>query len=280
MFLTRLISGVVLLAVMAGLIRVGGPLLWAVLMAVSLIGQYELYRAVKVTERNRIFSPLALSGYLGTILYYCVLLLENAGILRGGGYGTAVICVCLAAVMSVYVFGWPAYHADQAMAALFGVVYVSVMISFIYQVRVMEGGMWLTILIFICSWGCDTFAYCFGMLFGKHKMAPKLSPKKSIEGAVGGVAGAAALGALFGWLMSLTDYLSVAGHAPAGEFALICALGALISMVGDLAASAIKRNHDIKDYGRLIPGHGGILDRFDSVIFTSPMIWLLCRLIL
>ena len=172
MFLTRLISGVVLVAVMAGLIYLGGPLLWAVLMVVSLIGQFELYRAVKVTDRDEIFSPLALSGYIGTLLYYIALLLETKGILPAAG------------------IGWPRYHADQAMAALFGVVYVPVMISFIYQVRTMEDGMLLTILIFICSWGCDTFAYCFGMLFGKHKMAPKLSPKKSIEGAVGGVAGA------------------------------------------------------------------------------------------
>ena len=273
MFLTRLISGVVLVAVMAGLIYLGGPLLWAVLMVVSLIGQFELYRAVKVTDRDEIFSPLALSGYIGTLLYYIALLLETKGILPAAGIGVAVICVCLAAVMCCYVFSWPRYHADQAMAALFGVVYVPVMISFIYQVRTMEDGMLLTILIFICSWGCDTFAYCFGMLFGKHKMAPKLSPKKSIEGAVGGVAGAAVLGGLFGFLLRRSGFAVF-------EFALICAVGALISMVGDLAASAIKRNHDIKDYGKLIPGHGGILDRFDSVIFTSPMVWLLCRLIL
>ena len=122
--------------------------------------------------------------------------------------------------------------------------------------------MWL---IFLCSWGCDTCAYCAGMLFGKHKMAPVLSPKKSVEGAVGGVAGAVLLGVIF----------AAVTKGPAAEYAAICGAGALISMVGDLAASAVKRNMEIKDYGKLIPGHGGILDRFDSVIFTAPVIYYL-----
>ena len=104
-----------------------------------------------------------------------------------------------------------------------------------------------------------------GMLIGKHKMAPVLSPKKSVEGAVGGVAGAALLGVIY----------AAATQGPMLEYAVICAIGALISMVGDLAASAIKRNQGIKDYGKLIPGHGGILDRFDSVIFCAPLMELL-----
>ena len=108
------------------------------------------------------------------------------------------------------------------------------------------------------------------MLLGRHKLAPVLSPKKSIEGAVGGAAGAALLGfiyaALFGRNMSGVDN-------PQLVCAVACAIAAVISQIGDLAASAIKRNHGIKDYGRLIPGHGGILDRFDSMIFTAPAIY-------
>jgi phosphatidate cytidylyltransferase len=108
------------------------------------------------------------------------------------------------------------------------------------------------------------------MLIGKHKMAPVLSPKKSVEGGIGGVVGAALLGAIYGALTG----------GPVFEYALICTVGALISMVGDLAASAIKRNQGIKDYGNLIPGHGGILDRFDSVIFTAPVIYFLAVMML
>ena len=108
-------------------------------------------------------------------------------------------------------------------------------------------------------------------------MSPKLSPKKSVEGAVGGVLGAALLGAVY----ALVFGTKIApGSMLPGRLALICAAGALLSMVGDLAASAIKREHGIKDYGRLIPGHGGILDRFDSVIFVSPVIWILATILL
>lgn len=105
-------------------------------------------------------------------------------------------------------------------------------------------------------------------------MAPVLSPKKSIEGAIGGVVGAAVLGAVYASVFA--DKITI--NNPVIVFAVICAVGALISMVGDLTASAIKRNHDIKDYGRLIPGHGGIMDRFDSVIYVAPVIWILVQI--
>lgn len=155
------------------------------------------------------------------------------------------------------------------MMTFFGLFYVAIMLSYVYQARELPQGAFLVWLVFICSWGCDTCAYCVGVLIGKHKMAPKLSPKKSIEGAVGGVAGAALIGALYA--LAVNHFAQVG--APVGMYAAIGAVGGLISMVGDLAASAIKRNHNIKDYGKLIPGHGGILDRFDSVIFTAPIIY-------
>ena len=101
-----------------------------------------------------------------------------------------------------------------------------------------------------------------------------LSPKKSLEGCIGGVLGAAALGALYAGFVMERDLTEV------GILAVVCAFGAVASMVGDLAASAIKRNKHIKDYGRLIPGHGGIMDRFDSVIVTAPMVYFLTALLL
>ena len=113
------------------------------------------------------------------------------------------------------------------------------------------------------------------MLIGKHKMAPKLSPKKSVEGGIGGILGAALIAVLYA--------LAINHWADAGvsvtSFAVIGAVGGAISQIGDLAASAIKRNHNIKDYGKLIPGHGGILDRFDSIIFTAPIIFYLSVLL-
>ena len=147
------------------------------------------------------------------------------------------------------------------------------MLSFLYQTRMVpiEGKNTPIVyfLIFICSWGCDTCAYAVGMLIGKHKMAPILSPKKSIEGGIGGIVGAALLGAIYGMIFDL----DIRGCV------ILCAAGGAVSQIGDLAASAIKRNHNIKDYGHLIPGHGGILDRFDSVIFTAPIIYALTLLV-
>ena len=234
------------------------------LAAVSLIGMGELYRAVGVEETGKI-SLLSLAGYAGALLFDLLLYFQLSAYTMVGLMGALIL------LMAVYVFTYPRYRAEQVMAAFFGLIYVAVMLSYIYQTRNLPDGAFLVWLIFLCSWGCDTCAYCVGMLIGKHKMAPKLSPKKSIEGGVGGVAGAALLGALFALAMNQWGGVQV---NPA-HYALICGAGGVISQIGDLAASAIKRNHDIKDYGKLIPGHGGILDRFDSVIFTAPVIYYL-----
>ena len=217
---------------------------------------------MKVSDEH--VTVLELVGYLGAVLYYIAMKADF------GNYGTMAIIISMILILFVYVFGYPKYRAEQVMAAFFGMVYVAVMLSFIYLTRNLPDGKFLVWLIFLCSWGCDTCAYCVGMLIGKHKMAPVLSPKKSIEGAVGGVVGAALLGVIY----------AAATQGKMAEYALICAVGALISMVGDLAASAIKRNQNIKDYGKLIPGHGGILDRFDSVIITAPVIYYLAKTIL
>lgn len=262
MFKTRLISGIVLVIIALATIISGSWILFFTLLAVSLIGMRELYKVMKVSDEH--VTVLELVGYLGAVLYYIAMKADF------GNYGTMAIIISMILILFVYVFGYPKYHAEQVMAAFFGVVYVAVMLSFIYLTRSLPDGKFLVWLIFLCSWGCDTCAYCVGMLIGKHKMAPVLSPKKSIEGAVGGVAGAALLGVIY----------AAATQGKMAEYALICAVGALISMVGDLAASAIKRKQNIKDYGKLIPGHGGILDRFDSVIITAPVIYYLAKMIL
>ena len=262
MFKTRLISGILL--VIAALLTFisGGYVLFFTLVCISLIGMQELYKAMGVHGEST--GLLEIIGYLGAILYYVSLLLGFES------YGLMTVLVSLILIMFVYVFTYPKYNAHQIMSAFFGVVYVAVMLSFILLTRNLPDGKFIVWLIFLCSWGCDTCAYCVGMLIGKHKMAPVLSPKKSVEGGIGGVVGAGLLGVIY----------AAAIQGPMVEYAVICGIGALISMVGDLAASAIKRNQGIKDYGKLIPGHGGILDRFDSVIFTAPVIYYLAKIIL
>lgn len=260
MFKTRLLSGIVLVIILIATVGLGGNVLFAVLGLISLIGMSELYKVVGVEKK-----PIAFVGYLAAVAYYVLLFAEKLS------YLPLLIMAFMILLMAVYVFSYPVFVADQLVTVFFGVFYVAMMMSYVYQTRMLADGAVVVWLIFLSSWGCDTCAYCVGMLIGKHKMAPKLSPKKSVEGGIGGIVGAALLGALF----AVAANHFAGAHVNALHYAIICGAGGAISQVGDLAASAIKRNHDIKDYGTLIPGHGGILDRFDSVLFTAPVIYFL-----
>lgn len=261
MFWTRFISSVILLAITLTVVVLGGNLLFTVLFVISFIGMMELYRIVKI---HNAFPGIL--GYLAGVTYY---LLLYFGL---GQYQMMLYIFFLMLLMFAYVFGFPKFSTEQIAVAFLGLFYVSIMLSYIYQVRMLEDGALIVWLIFIGAWGSDTCAYCIGILFGKHKIAPKLSPKKSLEGCIAGVAGAALLGFLYATL--IRGWFTDIDH-PQFVFAVIGAASSIISQIGDLAASAIKRNHDIKDYGHLIPGHGGILDRFDSIIFTAPIVYYL-----
>ena len=265
MFWVRLRSGILLLAAAIALLVIGGPLMCAGILLVSLTGMWELYRILGFEKK-----PLGFAGYASACLWFGLILAGHTE------WHQAVLCLFLVAVMAIYVFTYPNTDAPQVMMAFFGMFYVAAMMSYMVQIRFLTGGAWLVWLVFISSWGCDTCAYCAGMLFGKHKMAPVLSPKKSVEGAIGGVLGSALIGLLYGYIFRAK--LTVFGNPMLALF-VIGAAGALVSMVGDLTASAIKRHYGIKDYGTLIPGHGGILDRFDSVIITAPLVYYLILLL-
>ena len=261
MFRTRLLSGIVLVLAALALIMTGGDVLLAATLVISWIGMFELYRILGVEK-----TVCGLLGYLAAAVYYADL---RFGFLTDG---MMFVLGFLILLMFLYVFTYPKYRTEQMLGVFFGVFYVAVMLSYVYQTRMLPTGAYIVWLIFLCSWGCDTCAYCVGVLIGKHKMAPLLSPKKSIEGAVGGVAGAALLTA--GYAALFREAMEI-GTKEILLLAVISAVGALVSMVGDLTASAIKRNYEVKDYGKLIPGHGGILDRFDSVIVTAPLVYFL-----
>lgn len=266
MFKTRLISGIILVAAALALIITGGEILLAASCMISLIGMYELYRVYQIEK-----TPAAVIGYAAAVIYYVDQYVHMLPDVMLHVIGLLIF------LLAAYVLAYPKYHASQIMAVFFGVFYVAVMLSCVWQARMMEQGAYIVWLIFLCSWGCDTCAYCVGVKFGKHKMSPVLSPKKSVEGAVGGLAGTFLLTALYAYAFRVQMHLSAAQIL---VLAAISTAGALISMIGDLAASAVKRNYEIKDYGTLIPGHGGILDRFDSVIFTAPVIYYLARYLL
>lgn len=261
-FFERLISGICLVVIALLTIICGGDVLLITVGLVSLIGLYEMNRVFGIEK-----YATGVLAYIATVIYYILLRFELNNFVPILMVGLLIAC------MAVYVFEFPKCKTEQVMAAIFGTIYVAVMMSFVYLVRMGENGAYNVWLIFLCSWGSDTCAYVFGVAFGKHKMAPVLSPKKSMEGAVGGVLGAALLG--FVYASVFNTEINMQYMDPRIAYPIVCAAGSLIAMTGDLAASAIKRNHDIKDYGTLIPGHGGIMDRFDSVIFVAPIVWLL-----
>ena len=264
MFKQRLLSGIILLAIMISAVVYGGDVLFALIVIISFIGLMELYRVLNIHK-----TIIGLLGYLTSFTFDILLYWKQEQ------YIFMVIIIFLLLIMASYVICYPKFNSEHITLVFFGVFYVSIMLSYLYSVRILEGGLYLIWLIFIGAWGSDTCAYCVGVLFGKHKLPSQLSPKKSIEGCIGGVIGAALIGfifaTLFGSKIEGIDNIQI-------SFALIGGAASIISQIGDLAASAIKRNHGIKDYGKLIPGHGGILDRFDSIIFTAPIVYYLIDL--
>ena len=284
MFVTRLISGIVLVAIALLAFIFGGEILLGISVFISIAGYLELCRAVGVKEKDKKINALEIVGIIGILAYYAVLYFfpaveEGNAAMSMGNVLYAVIPVIGVFMLSMllYVVCFPKYRSEQIMANVFNFLYAPVMLSFIYLTREQEAGKYIVWLILISSWGCDTCAYVVGMLIGKKKIFPVLSPKKSLEGCIGGVVGAGLIAALYA-------VFAVENVFPDKRVTIvitvICMMGAVMSQVGDLAASAIKRNHEIKDYGKLIPGHGGIMDRFDSVIVTAPMIYFLTVLFL
>ena len=269
MFKTRLLSGIMLVIIALLTVGTGGGVLFSTLLIISLIGMIELYKVFKIDR-----SAPGIAGYIFTIAFYVLLLVKDI-LPPTVNWFVMLFMLYVITMMLIMVFSYPDFSTTQIFAAFFGLFYIPVMLSFIYSTRMLEQGKFIVWLVFFCSWGADTCAYCAGMLFGKHKMAPKLSPKKSVEGGIGGVLGASLLAFIYAICVNKFGGADVSTVS----FAIIGAAAGAISIVGDLAASAIKRFHDIKDYGKLIPGHGGIMDRFDSVIITAPIIYYLAVLL-
>ena len=241
----------------------GGVVTTGILTIVSIVGIWEYLRIYSMEK-----SSFAFVNYIFTVVFYIFIYLQKINFLF------PICIVMLMIVLAIYVFHFPKYKDYDVAKVLFSFIYVTVLMSFILRLRNMEFGLYLTFYLLIASWGNDVCAYLVGRTIGKHKLSPKVSPNKSVEGFIGGIIGAFVIGMLY--TMAFIDMLPFTSAFWGG---VVSAIAAIPSVIGDLAASAIKRNHDIKDYSHLIPGHGGILDRFDSVIYIAPIIYWLVEII-
>ena len=175
-------------------------------------------------------------------------------------------------LLTVAVFTGGKLKYSLVAETVIGVVYATVGFTSIALLRRIAGGAYLFGMVFVGAWMTDTMAYFTGRLLGKHKLCPSISPKKTLEGSIGGVIFCALSFLLYGFIVH-----KIVGVTP--NYPMLFIGGAVLSVVsqiGDLAASLIKREHGVKDYGKLMPGHGGVMDRFDSILAVAPFLLLLC----
>lgn len=269
--LKRTISGIVLFILVTASVLISPLTFGLVLLIFSLIAVNELSKALGVHSEGIKANPLEITMYISTICLYVVAFLNNVDTIDA--YTMIVLIATFLILMAIYVLTFPKYQATEIAKSIFIVVYGPLLLSFGYRIEAFAVHPFVTVgLIFIVSSVCDIAAYFVGSAIGKHKLAPELSPKKTIEGAIGGVVVVTICCIVYGIIMHRLGIL-MGSHII--RFSIIGIAGSIISQLGDLAASAIKRNYGIKDYGKIIPGHGGIMDRVDSWIVVMPIIYMI-----
>lgn len=270
---TRIASGVIGLGVLAAVLWAGKLVLSVALSLVCLIALYEFYKSFSKAG----YKPVKLPGYLSVFL---LAFLGFEGSLEGiKKYLTKIMSIeflslliflSIVFLFSFIIFSNKKYNITDVSISFFSIFYITFLFSFIILTRNLEGGNYLVWFIFIGAWATDTFAYFSGSLFGKRKLIPSISPKKTVEGAIGGVIGCMLITVGYAFYLSKINILD---GLPLYYFAGLGLLCGIISQLGDLAASSIKRHVDVKDFGNIMPGHGGALDRFDSILFCAPVVY-------
>ena len=193
-----------------------------------------------------------------------------------------MLAVCVAIVMAIYIFSVAVFAnkslpiTDSAMVIAGCIYIISAFAAIVYLRDYILHGNFIYLLIFFVAWMSDSFAYFTGRLFGKHKLIPSVSPKKTVEGAIGGVVFGVLTAVVFGFVVS--TFFDPDGVITANYLVLAISgmFLSVVSQIGDLIMSVIKRHYNIKDYGKFFPGHGGILDRFDSIIAVSLVMAVIC----
>lgn len=265
----RIITAIVALCVLVPFIVFSDTFMLLIFSGVlSLVAVGEMLNCIGILKKLYITIPAMLVSTAAVLL---TRLLPNDGNYLAVAFIIYFIFIMYTLTAAVFSRG----KLDVTAAALGAMttVYVSFGFSSIVLLRDMPNGQYLFILAFLTPWMCDTFAYFTGMAIGKHKLIPDVSPKKTVEGAVGGIVFGTA--AIVGYGALVGHYLISDLSARILSLIIVGVILCIISQCGDLIASLIKRHYGIKDYGKIFPGHGGVLDRFDSIIVTAPILYIL-----
>ncbi|MDP4087793.1 MAG: phosphatidate cytidylyltransferase [Bacillota bacterium] len=246
-------------------IFLGGYYLMAFCFAISLIGMHEFFSVI----RKKGFNPFEKIAYLAAVMYYVILIVN-----RNQNYLGTLLVILTLVLLCIPVIE-PKYNFVDAALSLLSVIYIPILFSLITLINQKLCGNVLVWLVFITAWGCDTSAYYAGRFLGKNKLCPKVSPKKTVEGSIGGVVGSTLVALIFGYIIEQNYNVMDLINYP-----LIGMLCGIICQFGDLVASSIKRYAGVKDYSNLIPGHGGILDRFDSIIYSAAAVFYYLTIVL
>ena len=253
MFWHRILSSFIGIPLLLAAVWYGGLPLLVLTAALMLLGLWEIGR---IFERNDIKVSFLLA------VPSCLILLALAYYYKEGYSGAAVAAIIIA-VLLASVVQYPRFTPIDAAATLLSIFYVGLIIYLFLISTYKNGFVWLIILL-VCTWASDTSAYLIGRKWGKRPLAPALSPGKTLEGSAGGTIG----GVIAAFAVTIFS-----SNLPFWPVVIMGLIIGITAQAGDLVESAIKRQAGIKDSGKLIPGHGGILDRFDSMLFTAPIVF-------
>ena len=250
---TRVLSGMMMLPLLIFFIF-GGPLLDAFVFLLGVLAMREFFQAHKENH----FTPSFLIGVVAAVILYGIYILK----LPSETYFFWIfICVFMCLIS---LFQMERRNLADAQITLLGIFYPVFFSFHIVLINGLEGKGQFVWMVLITAMATDIMAYFSGYFFGKHKLCPTISPKKTIEGAIGGTIFAVIASGVFGYFFTENDIFLCL---------LMGLVASIFSQLGDLSASVFKRKLGIKDYGNLIPGHGGVLDRIDSILFTAPVVY-------
>lgn len=265
----RIITAIVALCVLAPFIIFSDTFMLLIFSGVlSAVAIGEMFNCIGILKNLYITIPAMLVSSAAVLL---TRLLPNDSNYLAVAF--IIYFVFILYTLTAAVFSHGKLDAVSAALAAITTIYVSFGFSSIVLLRDMPNGQFVFILAFLTPWMCDSFAYFTGMAIGKHKLIPEVSPKKTVEGAIGGTV--FGTGAIVGYGALVGRYLISDVNARILPLIIVGVILCIISQCGDLIASLIKRHFGIKDYGKVFPGHGGVLDRFDSIIVTAPILYIL-----